>query len=106
ALERKAELLGLRSAATLERHLCKQAMDADAQVTRIDPHCELGPAEVRVREGLDLLAVEVEDHLGDLLARDSCAERTALAPRRAEQACTAGRDPLAEHDLAGLLGVG
>src|SRR5436190_8571992 len=70
ALEADAEGLGCLLRLGLEGDGCDDAVDADPQLGRVDPDLE-ADAGIRLRQRLDLLAVELEDDAGDVLTGDA-----------------------------------
>ena len=84
ALEREPHGLGLRAGALLEGHRDNQAVDADPQLARVDPHC-VDALRVGLGEALDRLAVEDERDARDLGSADPGVERLRRAASGPEQ---------------------
>src|SRR5215208_3948070 len=75
ALEADAEGLSCLLRLRLEGDRGHDPVDADLHLRGVDANLEAGP-RVRGGEGLDLLAVDLEDDLGDVLTRDASVEGT------------------------------
>src|SRR4030095_9280318 len=76
ALEADAEGLSLLLGLRLEGDRCHDAVDADLHLRGVHANLKAS-AGVRLREGLDPLAVEREDDARDVLARDAGVERAS-----------------------------
>src|SRR4051794_24772785 len=98
-LEGQTEGLGLCSAATRERHLGDQPMNADLEATWIYADRERS-AEVLPRQRREAMSVEDVNDLGNLDAANPGVERARSATRRSEQLSPARRDACAKDDLA------